>query len=93
VETLAWPSHSWTLAISASCESALVAVARRELHAKPVHFGADASRAAVFQDDITIDRSGIERPVELPGAVVRHRAEHGAGGIGAVAGERRLFLD
>jgi hypothetical protein len=29
VETLAWPSHSWTLAISASCESALVWPPRR----------------------------------------------------------------
>ena len=36
VETLAWPSHSWTLAMSASWESALVAaVARRECTHNP----------------------------------------------------------
>ena len=36
VETFAWPSHSWTLAISASCESALVAaVARSECTQRP----------------------------------------------------------
>jgi hypothetical protein len=34
---LAWPSHSWTLAMSASCESAFVAdVARSECTHSPI---------------------------------------------------------
>jgi hypothetical protein len=37
VETLAWPSHSWTLAMSASFESAFVAaVARIECTHTPI---------------------------------------------------------
>jgi len=48
------------------------------MQAQPIYLGADADRAAVFQDDVAVDRVGIERPVQLLGAVVRQRAEHGA---------------
>jgi hypothetical protein len=62
VETLAWPSHSWTLAISASCEGAFVAaVARNECTHKPIHLGSDAGLKAVFPDDVVVDRAGIEQ--------------------------------
>jgi len=51
VETLAWPSHSWTFAISASCEGVLVAaVARREC-TKLVNSAADARLDVVYADD------------------------------------------
>jgi hypothetical protein len=40
-----------------------------------------------------VDRAGIERPVEIARAVVGHRAKHGAGGIGAVAGDGQVRLD
>jgi hypothetical protein len=42
----------------------------QRMHTEAVHFGADAGRAAVFQDDVVADRTGIERPVELARAVV-----------------------
>ncbi len=46
-----------------------------------------------FQDDVAVDRTGIERPVELARAVVGHWAEHGAFGVGAVADDRQVVLD
>src|ERR1700758_2153671 len=65
VETLAWPSHSGTLAISASCESALVAaVARREWHPQAFYFGADVGLEPAFLHDVAINGGRIERPVE-----------------------------
>jgi hypothetical protein len=63
---LAWPSHSCTLAISASCESALVAaVARRECTDNPFQLGANVGLKPVFLHDVAVDRVAIERPVEL----------------------------
>src|SRR5271170_2931657 len=63
------------------------------MHAQAVYLPADARLKAIFADDVVVDRTGIERPVELARAVVRHRTEYRAGGIGAVAGESQVFLD
>ena len=79
METLAWPSHSCTLAMSASFESAFVAaVARIECTQNADHFGADARLASVLHDDVAVDGAGIEVPVERAGAVVRHGPEEGS---------------
>ena len=90
METLAWPSHSWTLAISASYDRALVAAVARRMDAEPVYLSADARLQAVFQDDVAVDGVRVERLLQFLGAVIRHRAEHGGGGIGAVAGEGQV---
>src|SRR6266851_5551342 len=60
---------------------------------KAIHFSADAGLQAIFAHNILIHRGGIERAVEVAGAVVGDGTEHGAGGIGSVAGERQVFLD
>jgi len=63
------------------------------MHAETIDLSFDAGLQAVFQDDVATDRVGIERLLQLLGGVVGHRAEHGAGGISAVGGERQEFLD
>ena len=78
METLACPSHSCTLAMSASFESAFVAaVARIECTHTPYHFSVDARRLRVFHDDVAVDGAGIEVLVERAGAVVLHGPEEG----------------
>jgi len=37
-------------------------------------------------------RGGIERAIQVAGAVVGHRTKHGPGRIGSVAGEPQVFL-
>ena len=94
METLAWPSHSWTLAISASCEGAFVAaVARNECTHKPIHLGSAAGLKAVFPDDVVVDRTGIKRPVEVGPCGCSSPGGTRGGGIGAVARERQVLLD
>src|SRR5712692_8828032 len=36
----------------------------QRMHAEAVHFSADAGFEAVFQDDVAVDRGGVERAVE-----------------------------
>ena len=63
------------------------------VHAEPVYFGADTGLQPIFPHNISIDGSGVERAIELPRPVVRHRTKHGPGRIGSVAGERKVFLN
>lgn len=55
VEIFACPSHSWTLAISASRETALVAARRpHRMYARPIYFNMDAGLTPIFHDDVPI---------------------------------------
>ncbi len=65
----------------------------QRMDAEAVHFGADPSFQSIFSHNISIHRGGIERAVEVAGAVVGDWTKHGAGGIGTMAGERQVFLD
>ena len=58
------------------------------MNAQPIHFGADAAFEAVLQDDVAVDRGGIERTVEFAGAVDNHWTKHGPdlGGMAARPG-------
>jgi len=64
----------------------------QRVYAQPVHFGADASFQSILPNNILIHRGGIERAIEAARAVVGHRAKHGPGRIGSMAGERQVFL-
>jgi hypothetical protein len=55
--------------------------------------GSKARLAAIFSDDVVVDRVRIEGAVELLGAIIRNRTKHGGGGIVAVASECYVFLD
>jgi hypothetical protein len=57
----------------------------QRMHAEPFT-SALTPPQSVFSHNVAVDRSGIERPVQLAGAVVRHRTEEGGGGIGAWPG-------
>ena len=63
--TFAWPRHSW--GDIGLMQSALVAaVARSKCTRRPFFFGADAGIEALVQDDIAVDRVGIERLLPVP---------------------------
>ena len=65
----------------------------QRMDTEAVDFGADAGFPAVFDDDVAVDRSWIERPVEAAGAVVFDRAEQRPIEIGAMPGHRQIGLD
>jgi hypothetical protein len=94
METLAWPSHSWTLAISAFVGER---IGRRcgaqGVHAETVHLGGAAGLQAIFPDDVVVDRTGIKRPVEVGPCGCSSPGGTRGGGIGAVARERQVLLD
>jgi hypothetical protein len=61
VETLACPSRSWTLAMSASWDSAFGRCRRpQRMHTQPVHFGIDPGLPPVFPDDVPVDGAGLQ---------------------------------
>jgi len=55
------------------------------MYAKAVHLGVDAGFQPILYDNVAIDRSGIERAVQLAGTVIRDRTKQGAGGVGGLA--------
>jgi hypothetical protein len=65
------------------------------MRAEAIDLRADAGFTRIFADDVVIDRrpSSVPVPVELARAVVGHRTEHGAAGIGGVTSERQICLD
>ncbi len=65
----------------------------QRMDAKAVHLSADAGLQSILPHNILIHRGGIERAVEIAGAVVGNGAKHGPGRIGGVASERQVFLD
>jgi hypothetical protein len=65
----------------------------QRMHAEAVHLAADASLAAIFADDVVIDRTRVEGFLKLAGAVVSHWPKHGAAEIAAMTRERQIFVD
>ena len=79
METLAWPSHSCTLAISASFESPFAAVvARIECTHNPTTSASMPVLAPVFHDDVAAYGAGLNVFIQCAGAVVYHRLEEGS---------------
>ena len=61
METLACPSHSWTLPMSASFESALVAaVARNECTHSPFTWALMPVMSSVFAHNVTVDGAAFQ---------------------------------
>ena len=56
----------------------------QRMDAKPIDLGADAGLIAVFDDDVPVDRSRIEMPVEAAGAVILDRPKQRAIEVGAL---------
>ena len=86
-----WPSHSCTLVMSASFESAFVAaVARNECTQSPFTSALMPVSRPYFHDDVAIDRTGRERMVEIARAVIRHWRKTGSAISAAAASERQV---
>ena len=65
----------------------------QRVHTKTLNLGADAGFPRIFADDVLQDRAAVERLLKFARTIIYHGTEHGAGGIGAVAGQRQVFLN
>jgi hypothetical protein len=63
------------------------------MYTKPVHLGADAGLQPILNDDVAINRGGIEWPIQLPSSIIRHRVKHRAIDISGMPGECQVLLN
>jgi len=78
VDTLACPSHSWSLAGNVGFMRKGVGGSggAKRMNTETIHLGADTDEQPIVTHDVAVDRSGIERPIQPLGrAVVLHRPE------------------
>ena len=63
------------------------------MHAQTFHLDSDSAFQPIFENDISIDRGWIERPIQAACPIVFHRPEEGAVSIVAMLCQRQIILD